>query len=533
MTRHVFSLIIGMLSSSLLVAHDAEEDPRFQNYAVWWTSERTEFDEHEVAVTGSIPAWLRGTFYRNGPGLLEMGNRSVGQYFDGLAKPYKFRLSGAKAFYATKFLKSQEYKQWIEKNDVRMKMPLFPLVPSPNYLERMSRMDTDYSDNTNINIWKTGDHMYATTDASTCIEIDPITLDTKGYGLPIEGVDSSKMGLSAAHPGKTVDGRGTLNYFINPAEIMGHHMEMYVDTPDMKRRILGRVKVPFLTSMHSFAVTENYAVVFYYPTEMAMSDYLLGKTDHASSMLHWHGELNTTVYIFDIRKTDAEPQIVSTVPFYAMHQINAHETVNAKGDLQLNIDILTYHDAAFMTQTTTFGTLSVFRDVHKMKDFYVNPSFQPPTPTRIRIDLASKQTSFEPHPIKDKKGNVISCELPRINENYRGKQSCIFYATCGVAGDYKQYVGKINLCTGENNLLYTPAEYADEPVFVANPSGTAEDDGVIMMTKLDGAKNKTFLHVVDAQTFTEKARVYAPIHHTSGIHASWFPDETPPTPIVV
>jgi len=536
MARHVGSILLCTLGPILIASHaEDDDDPRFKNFAVWWTSERSEFDEHEVAVTGALPTWLRGTFYRNGPGLLEMGNRSVSQYFDGLAKPYKFRLDGSKAYYATKFLKSKEYKQWMEKNDVRMKMPLFPLIPSVPYTERMERVVTDYSDNTNINVWKTGDHMFTTTDASTCVEIDPITLETIGLGPPIQGVDPSKVGMSAAHPGRTVDGQGTLNYFINPAEgmIMGHHMEMYVDTPDMKRRILGRVKVPFLTTIHSFAVTENYAVVFYYPLELQMSDYVLGKTDHASSMMRWHGEKNTTAYIFDLRKTEAQPIVVSLVPFYAMHQINAHETTDAKGNVQLNIDTLAYTDASFMTSPTTFGTLSIFRDVHKLKDFYLHPSFKPSKPTRISIDLSSKQASFTPHSVKDAKGNDIACELPRMNDKYRGKESCIFYAVCGVTGEVEAKIGKINICTGENHLLYTPAEYGDEAVFVADPSGTAEDDGVILNTIFDGALKKTFLQVVDGQTFAEKARVYAPIHHTAGIHAQFFPDETPTTPIVV
>jgi beta-carotene 15,15'-monooxygenase/beta,beta-carotene 9',10'-dioxygenase len=521
---HMLASLLAL--ASFLPSHAHEEDPRFLNYARWWTSEQTEYDEHEVAVTGALPAWLRGTFYRNGPGLLEMGKRSVSQYFDGLAKPYKFRLSDSKAYYATKFLKSKMYKQWIAKNDVRMKMSLFPLVPPPSYMERMERMITDYSDNTNINIWKTGDHVYATTDGSYCVEIDPISLETKGYGPPIEGVDYGKMGLSAAHPGRTIDGAGTVNYFVNPAQIMGHELEMYVDTPDMKRRVLGSVKVPYLTSIHSFAVTENFVALFYYPMEMDVSKYALGKTDHASGALSWNPALNTTVYIFDLRKTNAPPQVTTTEAFYAMHQINAFEKVDATGNVQLVVDTLAYRDATFMTATETFGSLSIFRDLHKMQNFYLHPSFKPSKPTRITIDLNSGRTSFEPYTIKDEKGTDLACELPRINDRYRGKESCIFYATCGITGDVRALVGKINLCTGKNDLLYTPAEYADEPVFVADPSGTSEDDGVILMTKLDGAKNKTFLHVVDAQSFAERARVYAPIHHTSGIHGAFFPEES-------
>merc|ERR1712048_1436892 len=181
----------------------------------------------------------------------------------------------------------------------------------------------------------------------------------------------------------------------------------------------------------------------------------------------------------------------------------------------------------------TFGTLSVFRDVHKVKDFYAHPSFKPSKPTRINIDLASGKTTFTPHEIKDQSGNDIACELPRINDALRGKESCIFYATCSIEGDDKSQIGKINLCTGKNEMMYTQAEYPDEPVFVANPAGTAEDEGVILMTKLDGVMKKTFLHVVDAQTLEEKARVYAPIHHTAGIHAAFFPDKVKADTIII
>ena len=145
-----------------------------------------------------------------------------------------------------------------------------------------------------------------------------------------------------------------------------------------------------------------------------------------------------------------------------MHQINAFETVDAKGNVQLNIDTLAYEDASFMTQSTTFGTLSIFRDVHKLKTFYLHPSFKSAKPTRIRIDLSSEQTSFTPYSIKDENGNDIACELPRINDKFRGKELCIFYAVCGVTGVVTAKIGKINVCTDENHLLYTPAEYADE-----------------------------------------------------------------------
>merc|ERR1719272_756421 len=99
--------------------------------------------------------------------------------------------------------------------------------------------------------------------------------------------------------------------------------------------------------------------------------------------MKWRGDLNTTVYIFDLRKTDAAPEVTTMRPFYAMHQINAFEKEGTDGKVHLNIDLLAYEDGAFMMANETFGTLSVFRDVHKAKDFFKHPSFKPSKPTRI------------------------------------------------------------------------------------------------------------------------------------------------------
>merc|ERR1711939_408829 len=115
----------------------------------------------------------------------------------------------------------------------------------------------------------------------------------------------------------------------------------------------------------------------------------------------------------------------------------------------------------------------------------------PSKPTRINIDLASGNVAITPYEIRDQSGKSIACELPRINDAYHGKESCIFYAVCGVERDARLQIGKINLCTDKHEMMYKPAEYSDEPVFVANPAGTTEDDGVILMTKLDGVRKKT------------------------------------------
>jgi torulene dioxygenase len=63
-----------------------------------------------------------------------------------------------------------------------------------------------------------------------------------------------------------------------------------------------------------------------------------------------------------------------------------------------------------------------------------------------------------------------------------------------------------------------------EPIFVARPGATEEDDGVVLMIELDGIKGKSALVVIDAQSFKEVGRaeakdgVFVVPHH---FHGAW------------
>jgi torulene dioxygenase len=45
-----------------------------------------------------------------------------------------------------------------------------------------------------------------------------------------------------------------------------------------------------------------------------------------------------------------------------------------------------------------------------------------------------------------------------------------------------------------------------EPIFVADPEGTAEDDGVLLTVVLDGIQEKSYLLVLDARDLKELGR---------------------------
>ena len=54
----------------------------------------------------------------------------------------------------------------------------------------------------------------------------------------------------------------------------------------------------------------------------------------------------------------------------------------------------------------------------------------------------------------------------------------------------------------------TAQHFPSEPIFVPNPSGTAEDTGVLLTVVFDMSRRKSYVLVLDARDLSELAVVY-------------------------
>ena len=80
---------------------------------------------------------------------------------------------------------------------------------------------------------------------------------------------------------------------------------------------------------------------------------------------------------------------------------------------------------------------------------------------------------------------------------------------------------KADLETRETTVWSEPGCFAGEPVFVAEPDGAAEDDGVLLSIVLDSERGNSFLLVLDAASLEELARAEAPHHIPFGFHGQF------------
>jgi carotenoid cleavage dioxygenase-like enzyme len=116
-------------------------------------------------------------------------------------------------------------------------------------------------------------------------------------------------------------------------------------------------------------------------------------------------------------------------------------------------------------------------------------------------------------------------ELPRIN--YK-RNNCRPYSyvygvgvTPGGAGVPFDRLVKIDATTGESIVWQEDNCLMGEPVFISDPDGTAEDDGVVLSLGLDGDRERSMLLVLDARDMTELARAEISRAVPPGFHGNF------------
>jgi beta-carotene 15,15'-monooxygenase len=82
---------------------------------------------------------------------------------------------------------------------------------------------------------------------------------------------------------------------------------------------------------------------------------------------------------------------------------------------------------------------------------------------------------------------------------------------------------KLDVETGDAVEHRTGGDYFGEPIFVPDPAGDREDDGVVLTVALDNDADVSRLVVLDGRTFEERARATLPHQVPFDFHGRYFP----------
>ncbi|XP_078701314.1 beta,beta-carotene 15,15'-dioxygenase-like [Branchiostoma floridae x Branchiostoma belcheri] len=465
----------------------------------------------------SVPTWLEGTLVRNAPGLFELGGRSAIHIFDGFAKIHSVEIGQHQINFSAAFLDTGSYTRSKKANRYAPEVTFFGVDPAFNELERIEAFKYPY-DNTDVNVWKYGqgeDSVYAAlTDGWVYTKFDSDTLKTLGVSIPsVNGVHMSQVVQSCAHPIVEPGTTNNINYLMVPSLLPGQKHQHYVlRIKDLDNyEILASFQTDKPSYMHSFALTENYAIFFAQPAYFNFMKIV----ETAMVDIDWLPEEKTTVILANIKTGEIER--LQTDALFFTHHVNAYET----NDGTIVADVVQFEEG-----------FSVFAEYKLPMLRNITSLHNKPAKSRLyryTIDLASKtvqtKTFRSESPLQD---FLYKIELPIINEKYRTKHYCYVY---GVILDFSPSsplngsfaIVKKDLCTPGNDLYwYHPNHYVSEPSFVGNPDGKDEDDGVLLSAVFDADRRASYLLILDCKTMKTVNTAYMPTYIPFGFHGRFF-----------
>ncbi|MFO7683719.1 MAG: carotenoid oxygenase family protein [Chloroflexota bacterium] len=456
-----------------------------------------EIELASLPVQGNIPAWLSGTLLRNGPGTFHVGEQRYRHWFDGLAMLHKFSFENGRVAYANKFLECNAYQA--AKENGRITYSEFATDPCRSFFQRVSSVFTPkVTDSAKVSIAQIADRFMALAETPIQVEFDPQTLQSVGV-FQYEPTTTGQM--TTVHPHFDYENDSVYNVVTRYHRLS--HYRLYQMTGGGKPERVGQIPVHQPSYMHSFGMSQNYAIITEFPLVVNPLNLLLWLKPYIENF-QWKPQRGTPITVMN-RFTGEIAARFETDAFFAFHHVNAFEV----GD-ELVFDIVAYPDA---------GILNAYY-LRTLED----PTMEIPFGTlrRYRLPLNGRSQTVTWETLSDH-----CLELPRFDYERTNMNPAYRYVYASSIhpqqrqGFYNQIV-KVDTAGGQAQTWYAENCYPGEPVFVGAPGRTAEDEGVALSVVLDAERGTSFLLVLDAQTFTEMGRAEIPHAVLFGYHGDFF-----------
>jgi carotenoid cleavage dioxygenase-like enzyme len=444
-----------------------------------------ECDAPTLKVVGELPRELNGTLYRNGPN--PQFEAPGAHWFVGDGMLHAFHLENGKAGYRNRWVRTPK---WLAEHDAGralfggfgQKLPGAPAA---------TPVDGGVA-NTNI-VFHAG-RLLALEEGHLPTEIEPGTLDTKGYCT----YGAAIAGPFTAHP--KIDPRtGEMVFFgynakgpFSPAISFGAVNASGVVT------CFDRLTAPYASMVHDFIVTENHLLFPILPLNGSMDRAMGGKPPYA-----WEPDKGS--YVGVMKRGGATDDIIwfRGEACYVFHVMNAWEDGS-----RIIADVMQFEEAPL----------------------FPHPDGSPTDPKKSRarlcrwtFDLAGNTDRFSRVCLDDMTG-----EFPRIDDRRAGMRSRHGWYACSnpAAIDAHALSGLVHVAgdgTRQGQYLLPAGDSISEPVFVARGDDAAEGDGWLLAIVWRARENHSDLAVFNATNVTAGPVALVQLGHRvpDGFHGNW------------
>lgn len=266
-----------------------------------------------VTIEGEIPAFLRGTYYLNGPGRFQRGDVRYRHWLDGDGMVCALTFTEDGAHFACRFVRSGKWK--VEEEADRAFFRTFGTSFPGDRLVRGIALESPV----NVSVYPWNGTLLALGEQGLPWELDPVTLETRGtctFGGALNPVTPF-----AAHLKIDPDTGELFNFGVSFASAQPL-LNLYRFDPS--GRLLWRRRHPLAhpCSIHDFLLGPRHIVFHLGPYVLDMASLTEGRTLMES--LRWEPERGTSLLVIDRETGEA----VATLPIgqgYSLHTINAFE----------------------------------------------------------------------------------------------------------------------------------------------------------------------------------------------------------------
>jgi beta,beta-carotene 9',10'-dioxygenase len=463
------------------------------DYRLGITTQESELEPTKLPVEGTIPSWLEGALIRNGPARFEGGDVQVRHWFDGSAMLHKFALADGEVRYSNRFLRTRSHAALASG---RIEFSEFATDPCRSIFKRFAAMfSPQLTDNASVNLVRLGDDFLAMTETPLPVRFDPATLDTLGV---VKYEDSLRPGITTAHP--HLDPGGDLvNYVAELGPRSRYTVYRQAPGETGRRRRVASLPVTEPAYMHSFGITERYVLLVEFPLVVNPLRLAAGGRPFIESY-RWQPERGARFNVVDSRDGSLRAAAQAEA-FFAFHHVNAFEDGDA-----VVVDIAGYEDS------------SVIDALYRRSMLDPDSHLPPVRLRRYRVPLDGSDATYET--IGDE-----TIELPRIDYRRRNGRRHRYAYGISSSGRRMRHLSdqlvKIDADAGATAIWREEGCHPGEPVLVADPGGSEEDDGVALSVVLDTRSGRSFLLVLDAGSFEELARAEVPQHAPFTFHGQF------------
>ncbi|MFM2431885.1 MAG: hypothetical protein RLZZ511_3098 [Cyanobacteriota bacterium] len=438
-------------------------------------------------ISGTLPAGLQGSLYRNGPGRLERGGQRMGHWFDGDGAILAVHFANGQARATYRYVQTAGYQA--EEQADRLIYGNYGMAPPGPWWQRFGKTLKNVA-NTSVMVFD--DRLWALWEGAQPHRLDLETLATVGLDQ-VPGLNP-KLPYSA-HP-KIDPVTGEIYNF---GVTYGAKATLHLYRHDRQGKLLqqSQLVLPGTTMVHDFALAGNYLVFCLPPLRVNPLPLLLNLKGF-SEAVEWQPALGTTILVFDRATLELVSQTVAE-PWYQWHFGNGF----ADQDGNLALDLVRYEDFS----TNQFLKEIAMGSVQQVVAGHLYRMRLNPLTGEV---LGSEQLSDR------------MVEFPTVPPAQVAQAARYTYLSLG-QDDLLGTIGRYDDQTNTMTIAPIPGHcYGMEPIFVADRS-RGIDQGWVLTVVFDSERDCSEVWIFDSEQMAAPpiARLALPQIIPIGFHGTW------------